>query len=926
MQGNVSIIRMKFGLGMTTLATILLELCMVRVFDVILNPSMGYMVVTAAMFALGLGGIYVYLLKSAKKNLVRLLLPLSWCYGGAALALLPLLNVLPFDMNFAGPLPGQVLSWTALYVALIAPFFIGGIIISIVFSECSAESHGLYFFDLVGAGIGCLILIPLIPVFGPGGLLFVIAALLCLAGLLYSSLSLAKVLLVVPVIALLIAAPLFHESYFEFRGHGNKRGIDQWIVEGKRDYVKWDAVSKLDVFNAHPHAKYFALDGGQQASWLAAFNGDLSQYEKQIESAPDSYYFGLNSLAHYFKQGTDAEVLVLGAAVGGETKAALVFGAKHVDAIELVGAMVAAAKGRYAAYSGNIFNHPKVNYQVGEGRTFLRSSKKKYDIIQMFSNHTSSSIAQGSGALGAAYLQTAEAYVEYFEHLKDDGILSINRHIYPRMLTTAALAWDRMGKKDFANHVLVLERYTQDTLPTMLIKMRPWTPAEVESVYHYVNREKTREIERSAVVRPSEKILSGQPFTGSFVSQRDEITKIPLLIGTYNQSALSYPVTLRLQGGQTWLATEVTVDGALIGDNKEIDFVLPTPLLNTRGKEIFFEVAAANTDPDKAISVWLDEKGAPSLPAEIVGKVDKYTLVFNPLQLGENMLPARFLEQPFPEELAAEADYRLSPVTDNQPFFNMIRKGPERLSVATSKYIDGGTVNVLNSQLLPFLSRDLISFFVVGVVSIIFACVFVFVPLLGSSAGKARWQGRAWYLLYFSCLGAGFIIIELMLIQIFTKLIGYPTHTFATVLFSLLFAAGIGSAASKRWGLHKQKRWPLIFIAIFISGGLFLLVYQPLFVKLLELSLPLRILSATVMMLPLGFFLGMPFPLGMYRLGQVEPDGIPWAWGMNGFFTVFGGFLSLLCAFFFGFQVALIFALLIYLVAWMAFRRIDAYA
>ena len=926
MQGNISIIRMKFGLGMTTLATILLELCMVRVFDVILNPSMGYMVVTAAMFALGLGGIYVYLLKSAKKNIVRLLLPLSWCYGAAALALLPLLNVLPFDMNFAGSILGQAFSWAALYVALIAPFFIGGILISIVFSECSAESHGLYFFDLVGAGLGCLILIPLIPVLGPGGLLFVIAALLCFAGLLYSSLSLSKVLLVVPVIALLIAAPLVRESYFEFRGHGNKRGIDQWITEGKRDYVKWDAVSKLDVFNVHPHAKYFALDGGQQASWLAAFNGDLEQYTQQIESAPDSYYFGLNSLAHYFKQGTDAEVLVLGAAVGGETKAALVFGAKHVDAIELVGAMVAAAKGRYADYSGNIFNHPKVNYQVGEGRTFLRSSKKKYDVIQMFSNHTSSSIAQGSGALGAAYLQTAEAYIEYFEHLKEDGILSINRHIYPRMLTTAALAWDRMGKKAFASHVLVLERYTQDTLPTMLIKMSPWTRTEVENVYQYVNREKTREIERSAVVRPSEKILSGQSFTGSFVSQRDEITKIPLLIGTYNQSALSYPVSLRLEKGKTWSAAEVTVDGALIGDNKEIDFVLPTPLVNTHGQEIFFEVTAANADPDKAISVWLDEQGAPSLPAEIVGEVDKYKLVFNPLQLGENMLPARFLEQPFPEDLAAEADYRLSPVTDNQPFFNMIRKGSERLSVANSKYIDGGTAKVLNSQLLPFLSRDLISFFVVGVVSILFACVFVFVPLLGSSAGKARWQGRGWYLLYFSCLGAGFIIIELMLIQIFTKLIGYPTHTFATVLFSLLFAAGIGSAASKRWGLHEQKRWPVIFIAILISGGLFLLVYQPLFIKLLELALPLRILAATVMMLPLGFFLGMPFPLGMYRLGQVEPGGIPWAWGMNGFFTVFGGFLSLLCAFFFGFQVALILALLIYLVAWIAFRRIDAYA
>jgi spermidine synthase len=86
----------------------------------------------------------------------------------------------------------------------------------------------------------------------------------------------------------------------------------------------------------------------------------------------------------------------------------------NIDAIDLVKAMVDAVKGRYAKFSGGVFIHPKVDYRVGEGRTFLRSSNKKYDIIQMFSNHTSSSLAHGSGALSSVYLQTAEAYMEYF--------------------------------------------------------------------------------------------------------------------------------------------------------------------------------------------------------------------------------------------------------------------------------------------------------------------------------------------------------------------------------------------------------------------------------------------------------------------------------------------------------------------------------
>lgn len=925
---NVSIIRMKVGLGTTTLATILLELCMVRVFDVILNPAMGYMVVTAAMFALGLGGIYVSLLKPAARSRARVLPWLTAAYGGTALALLPVLNFLPFDMNFGGSAMVQLLSWVGMYAALITPFFIGGIVISIVFSTYSQESHGLYFYDLLGAGLGCLALIPLVPVFGPGGILFVIAALLCVATLCFSNVSLSagKIAFVFPVVAFLIMTPVVHDGYFEFRGHGNKRGVDKWISEGKRDYVKWDAVSKLDVFNSSPGAKYFALDGGQQASWLVGFDGDFDQFYKQMTDKPDSYYFGLNSLVHYFKQGTKAEVLILGAAVGGETKAALLFGAQHVDAIELVAAMVDAAKGRYAEYSGNIFNHPRVDYQVGEGRTFLRSTSKKYDIIQMFSNHTSSSIAQGSGALGAAYLQTAEAYVEYFEHLKDDGILSINRHFYPRMLTTASLAWHQMGRTDFNRHILVLERYSKDSLPTVLIKMTPWSLEEVNRIHAYANREKVRGFDRVPIGNPSPKVIKGHPYKGHFLCKKNTLDHIPLAVGTHAQEHLDYPITLRLTAPEEVKGIEVSIAGREVTDNKEISFPLPRTISGMNGKMIFFEVVSDNSDFDKGFSIWLDVDGVTSMPSEFVGKVAMFRIAFHPLYPEVNILPVDFLQQPFPKELASQADYRLSPVTDNKPFFNMIRKTIAPLSINNSKYIDEGTARILNAQLLPFLSRDILSFVVVGVVSILFACIFVFVPLLGSSVGKAKWTSRGWYLVYFSCLGAGFIIIELMLIQMFTKLIGFPTHTFAVVLFSLLFAAGVGSAASKKWQLYLPGRWHIIFATILAVGGGFLLFYQPLFVKLLQYQLPVRIIAASLMMLPLGFFLGMPFPLGMYRLGQVEPQGIPWAWGMNGFFTVFGGFVSLICAFFFGFQAALVFALLIYVLAWFCFTRIETAA
>ena len=79
-------------------------------------------------------------------------------------------------------------------------------------------------------------------------------------------------------------------------------------------------------------------------------------------------------------------------------------------------------------------------------------------------------------------MQTAEAYEEYFSHLTPNGVLHINHDAFPRMITTAALAWKRMGRTDFARHVVVFSMPSELTLPTVLIKMQPWTAAEISTL------------------------------------------------------------------------------------------------------------------------------------------------------------------------------------------------------------------------------------------------------------------------------------------------------------------------------------------------------------------------------------------------------------------------------------------------------------
>ncbi|MBT5031877.1 MAG: hypothetical protein HOM55_06230 [Proteobacteria bacterium] len=915
-----SIIRLRVGIFLIALATLVLELSLVRVFDVILTPNMGYAVITAAVFALGLGGIYLYIFPvDSEEKMLALMPKLLIAFCVTTLILQPAINWLPFDLNGGSSLSQQAFAWVGMYVVLVLPFFIAGVLISLILSRYSEQVHSLYFFDLIGAGLGCLLVVPLITPYGPGGIQFVVAGITLLAAALFSRRVWVSALLVVIAVGL-GAYPSVQDDYVEYRGHANKRGVDEWTRQGLRDFVRWDPVSKVEVFRANPTALNFALDGGMQGSWLVQFDGNYAAFDREMEQNPDTFFFGMNSLVHYLRRGTEPEVLVIGAAAGNETKAAVVFGARHVDAIELVGEMVDVARTRYDEYGGGIFNHPIVNYREGEGRTFLRGSEKKYDIIQMFSNHTSSSMADGSGAVTAAYLQTVEAYQEYFSHLADDGVMQINHHVYPRMLTSAAEAWRRMGKENFSRHVIVLERWQPDTLPTTLIKMQPWTRAEIASARQYLNRD------TSSVAGgvpgdniPSDPISSSTPYQGNFFVNQDRLDSLTFWLGTYAQASLPYDVLVSLRRNGELLESFM-LPGSGVLDNGPNTLRLGAPLDGVRGEQLEIEVSSTNTSEENRFIVWLDLAGAPYIDTR--GAPAPFVVAFDPIDTAGNLIPGELLDSPFPTEPIAGLEYKLEPTTDNNPYFAMIREKFEPVSVASSVLMDGGTAGFLNMQLLDLLSAEWLSLYIVGAVSVVFSAIFIFLPLFLSHHGRARWPSMASYLAFFSCLGAGFIMVELVFVQLFKKLIGYPIHTYATVIFALLISAGTGSLLTKKLRVDEAGRWQWVFLSIVGYGALLTIFSDNVFYLFLGEPMAVRILVATLMLLQLGFVMGMPLPMAVSRLGQLEPKGIPWAWGMNGFFTVFGGFLSVMLSFTMGFKFVLAIGFSIYLLALWMFARI----
>ena len=896
---------------------------MIRIMEVILAPNTGYMALTSAMFALGLGGIYLYLFPVNTDNLRRILGRLSIGFAIAAPSVILVFNLLPFGFEINQQnLFIQILCWLGMYLALVLPFFAAGLALALIFQCYSKDIGRLYFFDLVAAGCACLIFIPLMPSYGPGGLIFVASSVSLLAFIFFTQPGKGVTALALAVAATLIAIPLVKDGYIEFEGHANKRGNDQMIEQGKRVMVKWDPVSKLDILNARPNALLFSIDGGTQGSWLGRFDGNFSNFDAVRASQPDSFFFGRNSIVHYFADSKDIEpeVLIIGSSAGGETKGAIAFGAKHIDAVELVGAIINSERNEFKDFGGGIYNHPTVTPIIGEGRSFLRSTSKKYDIIQMFSNHSTSSITQGATAAGVAYLQTVEAYLEYFEHLNEGGVIQINHHIYPRMLTTAAQAWNQSGRDEFWKHVLVIEPRVADTLPTLLIKMQPWTQNEIDLLLAYVNRKRSFESFRPNRKYPSERIYGDKVFETNLVYEGESINGIQFSVGTYLQNGLDYDLLVEILDDNGQLLRQGSVAGAFVTDNGVTAMPIEL-LLDVENKPLTIRISAPDAQEGNSFSVWHAKDGRAVLNLLPGVEVPTNFIAFNPLDESNNIISNDYLKFPFPDDLAEQLPWDITPVTDYSPFFGMIRRNLEVHKAGKENVLDANTAYILNSQLNGGYPKDWIHLIVVGVVSIIFSLIFIAIPLFRTNFAQSTWPGMSRDITYFACLGLGFIMLQVVLIQIFHKLIGFPVHTFVLVISTMLLSAGLGSVCSSKFLQWTGNRTVIVFVLILIYGLIFILSFEKIFYFLLSYSLAVRMFFGALMIAPLSFFMGMPFPIGILGLSKNNPVAIPWAWALNGFFTVLGGYLAIVISINTSFTTVLFLALAVYAVALLVVRR-----
>lgn len=822
MDGHCSRQRNMLAIFVTALVTLATELILIRVFDVILFRVFAYIIITCAMFAFGAAGVFLAIFNPApdQPSTQRRLL----VYAVTAALLLafvrPAVNLSGLNLAEAAQHPitvfGQMLF---IYGVLVLTFFFLGLIIVEIISLQVRHIHATYFSDLVGAGIGCIVFLPFLARIGPGGLLLGAAGLMLgVAALFVGGRAVRGVLLAGAAAGLALPFALDPDR-LDFRMLVDKRDVSEGIAAGRREVSIWDVIAKLDVIDVgykqvgdQPCCwKHLAYDGGNQSTRLFRLDDDPAGLRRRLDDGTvairDHFWFGGVVAAHYLRRDRQQDVLIIGSGGGQEVTAALAYGAGRVDAVEMVGTVIDLVRTTYADYIGDVFNDARVQVIHGEGRSYLRSTAKTYDVIQIFSNFTSSAAAEGGANSNSFFLQTADAYQEYFRHLKADGILQVNVFDYPRVVATAAMAWRALGRQgDFQDHVAILERtYVNDpnsgryqmlgdTLPTILIKMTPWTPAEV-----------------------AELVDSQTAFEGT------------------------------------------------------------------------------------------------ALPVQ---------LVVNPVDRQGSFLSRDFFSGHLPDELAARLPYDVRPATDDWPFFAFIRKpfySSQKIEPDPRLFVNLSTAKFMNGQIQRGVSVGLFQFIIPGAAALAFAVLFIIVPMLFAPSGRIAWRDKAPLIVYFACLGFGFIVIELMAIQIFAKLIGFPLYIYSTVIFTMLLAAGLGSMVSGRLGIGPDRRWPWPFVGIALGGAVLLHLYPVVLDTALAWPLPARIATAMLLLFPLSFCLGMPFPLGILAVRTLPAGAVAWAWALNAVFTVAGGFASIVASLLVGFRATLLGALATYAIALAAF-------
>ncbi len=762
---NVRWTQLYLGLGFTTLATLILELSLTRIFSVVFYYHLAFLAISIALFGLGAGGVFSYVISARPGNLHEKL---------GALALTNSICVVAslwFLVSRSATSGNFVLA--AVYFASALPFFLAGTVVSIAISEAIERVDRAYFFDLAGAAAGCLLLVPFLELFGGPNTLIAAGVLFAVSAAIWFNQAGAFRHRAMAVLVSLLLVGLMVVN--------GRRGrvLDIHVAKGMalpdESFVAWNGISRIGV--SKTNGAWSIVIDADAATGIPSFDWDHLTPENRI----DLLHQGMG-LPYSLRPG--AKALIIGPGGGYDVARAMASGSRDITAVE-INPIIAndVMRGKFAAESNYIYTRPGVDVHIEDGRSFVRRSDAKYQVLQATLVDTWASTAAGAFALSENNLYTTDAFTDYLSHLTDDGLMTFTRWGFDppreslRLISLAMAALPRVGESDPASHVMVVR---EDTA-----KINGW--GALDTV-----------------------LISRKPFTAADVAHTREI------IARNHWDAIYLP-----------------------GDAPKNPF----------GQLL--------TAPDPA-AFWRD----------------------------------------YP--------FDVSPVTDDRPFFFYTVQPRDLWRFITTANKSSADFKV--QKAVPLL-------FGLMAVSLCATALILLLPriLLGTRLPKQK--GIMTFLWYFICLGAGYILIQVALIQKFVLLLGHPTYALVVIVFSMLVASGVGSFFSRRVIQDDDNRLIRVLFAIAVLVTVLAFIARPLTQTAAVWPLPAKMLITVLAIAPAAFLMGMPFPSGLRRLEDRHPPSIRWAWSLNAAASVLGSAGAIFLAIYIGLRATLLVGGALYLCA-----------
>ncbi len=819
------------SLFLLSIALIAYELSIMRVFSVGNWSNFGALVISTALLGFGVSGTLLTFI------IGRIRPRLDFWMVGAGMLFVPTMalghvlgQLIPFNPVFIGSDANQILWIGAYYLVYGIPFFFGALFVGLSFIALESKIHQLYFWNMLGSGLGGLVILlamyvlPADSLVLPVLLIAFVANLLCaltrdersrrlqisLGTLVASTASLATAVAVMFVwgeirvseyksISYARKYPgvsLVHRSFSPVGETSVLAGSSFHFAPGLSDV----AILKLDTLPTQPFWGMY-VDGNGPIGIMGKMQGDAARYADFLPSAAP--YAILNG----------PDVLVVNLAGGISTQVALSKGARSVTVVERNPELLKVMRDdpRVAAFTGDLLRDRRVQVFQGEARAYGVSHRARFDLVEIGLIDSIGLSDSGGYPVQENYTYTAEAIAEYMQALNDNGLLSItvwNRLNPPRnvlkLLSTVVESLRAQGVSDPRNRIVMFDLFLSTA--TILVKKSDFTSGEAYDL-------------------------------ASFARQR--------------AFALDYaPGAVRVQ--------------------KDLSLILDT-------YRAHFE---RNQSPTRNLDF------TPS---------DFYNLALFEMLEGRQ------------DDLYRQYVFDIRPMHDYRPYYTGFLKLDKVLM-----YLDQ----------IQDVSEDWGYLLQLGILAqaIVLGLLVILMPVAG------RWRelfkrkrGTVGVIFYFACLGMGYMMVEVFLIQKLVFILTDPIFSVSIVITSMLILSGIGNLVAGRLA-GSRRATVRIASAVIVAMVLFYIFGLSQILEVVrEHAMIVRILVSIAVIAPCAFFMGMPFPSGLNALTERRPGLLPWAWGMNGGLSVAGTALAWILTAAAGFNVLLLGVIVVYGAAGLLF-------